>query len=107
MPTGMYKDTTADIAVSLAKYEKENGELPGLTNAVWREVLIKQIISSLRRIAYVHAIRDRDSSASRLNPHDAAFDPLKGASFLMKRGEVDEAVWSTFVGTHFGKHKDD
>jgi hypothetical protein len=42
-----------------------------------------------------------------LDPHHAAFDPLKGASLLMRRGEPDEAVWLTFVATHFGKHKDD
>jgi alpha-glutamyl/putrescinyl thymine pyrophosphorylase-like protein len=107
MLAGMHKGLADEIAASFAKYEKENGGLPGLKKSAWRETLIKQIISSLRRIAYVHAIRDREVSASRLDPHQAAFDPLKGASFLMRRGELDEAVWLTFVATHFGKHKDD
>lgn len=107
MPAGMHKSDTDDIAASLAKYEQENGPLSGLKSPVWRETLIKQIVSSLRRIAYVHAIRDRSVSTSRLDPHLAAFDPLKGASLLARRGESDEAVWLTFVATHFGKHKDD
>ncbi|WP_347951956.1 hypothetical protein [Bradyrhizobium sp. SSUT77] len=107
MPAGMHKSDTDDIAASLARYEQENGQLPGLKSPVWRDTLIKQIVSSLRRIAYVHAIRDRGVSTSRLDPHQAAFDPLKGASLLVRRGETDEAVWLTFVATHFGKHKDD
>jgi hypothetical protein len=107
MVAGIHKGRAEQLSASFARYEKEHGGLPGLKNSAWRETLIKQIISSLRRIAYVHAIRDRDVSASRLNPHQVVFDPLKGASFLMKRGEHDEAVWLTFVATHFGKHKDD
>ncbi|QOG19249.1 hypothetical protein [Bradyrhizobium sp. SEMIA] len=107
MTAGMHKSETDRIAASLTKYENENGHLPGLVDPVWRETLVRQIISSLRRIAYVHLIRDRDVSARRLDPHHAAFDPLKGASLLMRRGEADEAVWLTFVGTQFGKHKDD
>ncbi|MFZ5716742.1 MAG: hypothetical protein ACOY3N_28285 [Bradyrhizobium sp.] len=107
MPAGMHKSDTDRIAASLTKYEKENGRLPGLVNPAWRDTLVRQIISSLRRIAYVHLIRDRKVSAHRLDPHHASFDPLKGASLLMRRGEADEAVWLTFVATHFGKHKDD
>ncbi len=107
MPIGIHKDRASEIAASITRYEENNGVLKGLISPVWRDTLIQQIISSLRRISYVHTIRDRDVSASRLDPHDPSFDPLRGASLLNRRGELDEAVWLTFIATHFGKHKDD
>jgi hypothetical protein len=107
MPAGIHKDRADEIAASLIIYEKEKGNLIGLQNRAWRDTLIRQMISSLRRVAYVHAIRDRSVSVSRLDPHHPLFDPLRGASFRNKRGQVDEAVWLAFIATHFGKHKTD
>lgn len=64
-------------------------------------------MSSLRRIEYVRVIRRRHISEDRCNPHNGAFDPLKAAALLGRRGERDEAVWMAFIATQFGRHQDD
>ncbi|MDF2117650.1 hypothetical protein PY365_18885 [Roseiarcaceae bacterium H3SJ34-1] len=81
--------------------------LPGLVDPQWRATFVAQIISSLRRIEYVQQIARRDISADRCDPHQNAFDPIKGAALRARQGALDEAVWMTFIGTQFGKHIDD
>jgi hypothetical protein len=89
----------------LAAYEAEHGPLPGIEFEAARRTLVRQMVSSLRRIEYVRGFRNRPvMSPDRIDPRSSLFDPLRGAFYLERKGLRDEAVWLAFVGTHFGKH---
>jgi hypothetical protein len=108
MSTRFHKDRHAEIRNGLARYEHDHGALPGITQDDARMTLVDQMISSLRRVEYVHHFRYRPTmSPDRIDPHSSLFDPLRGAFFLEQKGKRDEAVWQAFVGTHFGKHTAD
>ena len=72
-----------------------------------RQVLVEQIIESLRRIEFAHFIRDSKIDFDRANPTSAIFDPIRAAVFRMRNGEFDEAFWLIFLSVHFGKHSKD
>lgn len=108
MPQGTHRDRRAALLQGLSEYEAEFGPLPGIIELAARQTLVEQMVSSLRRIEYVRGFRNRPAmSPERIDPHSHLFDPLKGAFYLDQKGGRDEAVWMTFVGTHFGKHADD
>ena len=79
-------------------------DLPGVFDSNRREVLIEQLVESLRRIKYVSVIRDRPISPRRANPSDSIFDPLKASLLFQRREMIDEAFWMVFLFVHFGKH---
>jgi Alpha-glutamyl/putrescinyl thymine pyrophosphorylase clade 3 len=81
-------------------------ELPGIANPIAEEVLIGQLIDSVRRVKYVStvALRQRALSPMRADPSSPLFDPLKGAMVNIAKGEVDEACWLVFLFVHFGRH---
>ena len=92
-------------ANALSQFEAQNIQLPGIANPQHREVFIKQIIDSDRRIEYVSLIASRGICAQRADPHNAAlFDPLRAALLHKSQGNIDEACWLIFLLTHFGKH---
>lgn len=92
-------------ANALSQFEAQNIQLPGIANPQHREVFIKQIIDSVRRIEYVSQIASRGICAQRADPHNAAlFDPLRAALLHKSQGNIDEACWLIFLLTHFGKH---
>lgn len=107
MPLRHHADRTSDILAALAAYETDNGQLPGLTTAARRSTWVAQMISSLRRIEFIRLLNTQNIDPSRLDPSHVLFDPLKGAALLGRKGQLDEAVWLTFVATHFGKHVTD
>lgn len=104
MRSPSHRDRAQDIRNRLERYERERGPILGITRPVRRDVLVLQIISSLRRIEYIHQSRSRHISSDRCNPLHVLFDPLKAAALLGAKGDLDEAVWMVFVATHFGKH---
>ncbi|RUU61609.1 hypothetical protein [Mesorhizobium sp. M2C.T.Ca.TU.002.02.1.1] len=104
IPRGAHKDRPNDLLERLAQYEADLGPLPGVVDPAWRKTLIYQMVSSLRRIEYINALHLRPIAADRIDPYLADFDPLRGAIFLLRKGELEEAVWMTFIATHFGKH---
>ncbi|WP_172724547.1 hypothetical protein [Neorhizobium tomejilense] len=107
MPIRSHSDRAKELSQAIDDFEQENGLLPGLSTAQRRATWIAQIISSLRRIDYVRGLLQRPIEPSRCDPHDILFDPIKAAAYLGKQGQRDEAVWMTFVATHFGKHLTD
>lgn len=106
-PRGMHKDRAGDLLKRLARYEADHGALKGLADPAWRKTLADQMVSSLRRIEYINTLHVRPQAPDRIDPFSPAFDPLKGAIVLLRRGKIEEAVWMTFVATHFGKHARD
>jgi hypothetical protein len=81
--------------------------LPGIATDVALSVLVDQMIDSLRRVDYVHHIRDAKHHERRKDPHDVLFDPLKAAALYQRQGNIEEANWLVFLATHFGKHSAD
>ena len=104
MNKGFFRDQEKAVDQALSDFERLHGLLPGLSKSTWRKTLILQIISSVRRIEFVRQLQFKAISPARLDPSSSLFDPLKGAALLGRKGDLDEAVWLTFVGTHFGKH---
>jgi hypothetical protein len=88
----------------LVKFDSEVENLSGIKSEIARTVLVEQIIESLRRIEFVHFVRDGKTDPRRADPSSALFDPLRAAALKIRKGEVDEAVWLVFLSTHFGKH---
>ena len=78
--------------------------LPGITSAVERDVFVKQMIDSIRRVDYVRNLAIMQISPKRADPASALFDPLKAAAISKRDGQIDEAFWLVFIATHFGKH---
>lgn len=78
--------------------------LPGIHHLGAREVYIGQLIDSMRRIKFVHALLERDIHPSRADGLSEMFDPLKAAVLRKREGNVDEACWLVFLFVHFGKH---
>ncbi|WP_170565776.1 hypothetical protein [Ruegeria atlantica] len=102
-----HRDKSNQLLASLANFEVTHGKLPGIVPQAARDTFVAQIISSLRRIDFVRRLSGAGISDRRLDPHDEFFDPIKGAALLLRKGEIDEAIWLTFVGTQFGKHVTD
>jgi hypothetical protein len=92
------------LNASLVKFDSEIEKLLGIRNSAARAVLVEQIVESLRRIEFVHVVRDGEIDPRRADPASHLFDPIRAAAFWMRKGELDEAFWLVFLSTHFGKH---
>lgn len=93
-----------ELLDSLSRYEANHGKLPGIVDGTWRDTLVAQMISSLRRIEYIRTLVGAQLVEERLDPTSDLFDPLRGSVLLSRKGQPDEAIWLAFVATHFGKH---
>jgi hypothetical protein len=66
--------------------------------------LVKQMVSSVRRLDYTNILLKRPLDPVRADPFNELFDPEKAAILHMRAGRVDEAIWLVFLSIHFGKH---
>ena len=101
---GKHKDRSAEILDRISEYESAHNPLIGIKNTTEREVWVKQIISSIRRVEYIHEIQKRDICKERSDPSSPIFDPLRAAILASRSGEYEQAVWLVFFATNFGKH---
>ncbi len=62
-----------------------------------------QLIDSLQRVSYVQTVRARPISASRVDPRNPSFDPIRAAAALSE-GQAEEAFWLVFLSTHCGRN---
>ena len=92
------------LDAGLLTFDEEKRPLLGIHDAMTREVLIEQLLKSIRRVEYVSVIRTRDISRRRADPNDEMFDPLKAAILCQRQGQIDEAFWFVFFFVHFGRH---
>lgn len=95
------------IEDQLIKFAESVMPLPGIESKDTRKVLVEQLIESIRRIEFVHFIRDHPIDPKRADPASEIFDPIRAAVFHMRNGEYDEAFWLVFLFVHFGKHEKD
>lgn len=92
------------LRMKLTHFDSNVRELPGISNPLYRDCLIEQMIDSVKRIKYVWTISNRNISEICTDTLNAAFDPLKAAICFKNKGKIDEAFWMAFLATHFGKH---
>ena len=90
---------------ALLAFNDEVRPLPGIVPFENRVTLVEQFLESIRRVQYVHVIREKVHSTLRADPASNMFDPLKAAALLKAQGNKDEACWLVFLATHFGKHR--
>lgn len=95
------------LVAELQRIDAQVLQLPGIHPPGHLDCLVEQLVESLRRIEFVHWVRDNSHDPRRMDPHSDLFDPLRAAALRLRRGEVDEAYWLTFIATHFGKHARD
>ena len=81
------------------------GNLPGISDPSSCDVLVAQMVESIRRIRYVSVLQRIDISNRRTNPSDELFDPLRAAILSARQGAIEEAFWLVFLFVHFGKHR--
>lgn len=105
--SSIHKDRIDEFVGKIRQIDQLYGPLPGISTAQRRQCWAQQIVSSLRRIAYTDTLLSRGVHPSRCDPHSGAFDPVRGALHFYRHGQLDEAIWLTFILTHFGKHAKD
>lgn len=98
------KPRAAELDAKLRRFDAEFNSIPGIRDATARSVLVAQIIESIRRIEFVHAVRDQQIDPRRVDPSSSLFDPIRAAVLWARSGNADEAFWLVFLATHFGKH---
>ncbi len=92
------------LEAGLLHFDQEIRQLPGIHDPSRREVLLEQMLESIRRIRYVSAISKRKISVRRADPNDELFDPLKATIIYRRLNQIDEAFWMVFLFVHFGKN---
>ena len=93
------------LRIKLLRFADREQPLPGIRDPDALDVLVAQLVESVRRIVFVQRLRERDTSSRRTDPNDEIFDPLRAAVFHQRRGNIDEAFWLVFLFVHFGKHR--
>lgn len=78
-------------------------DLSILNDPAHKDVLIRQLIDSARRVKYATTVKDLNNiTESSASIDSNCFDPIRAAVFHNRQGNVDEAVWLIFLSIHFG-----
>lgn len=101
------KKRAEQLDAALSRFASSVRALPGLKGVKAKATFVRQLIDSLRRVAYAHFIRDEPFDDGRKDPTNSIFDPLRAAVAHMRKGDLDEACWLIFLFVHFGKHPKD
>lgn len=88
----------------LEEYQKSTGFIfDGLDTDDKKDVFLKQLVDSHRRVSFVFEIQKRELSNERINPLSDIYDPLR-AAVLLKKENINEAFWNIFMYVLFGKN---
>jgi len=102
---GRHEGDVYDLLRSqLEGFSESAQELPGINTDERIQVLVKQLIDSIRRVQYVFVIGKRDIGHRRIDPNDSSFDPIMGAVYMKRKGMIDEAFWLAFLSVNYGKN---
>lgn len=94
----------ADLRKGLVACALDHFPLPGVASAAGREVFLRQLIDSIRRVKFVSVVANRPIDPDRSDGLSPLFDPIRAAVLKRKAGEFDEACWLVFLFVHFGRH---
>lgn len=97
----------ARIESDLEKFNDSVTYIAEIQKEESKDVLILQIIDSIRRLEYLRLVSARARSSELYTPGSGSFEPFGGAAALQKAGRIDDAFWLVYLATHFGKHKED
>lgn len=98
------ENTLNEIEDALTRIEEEHFPLPGIEVDAARRSFAMQVVDSVRRVEFVSYVAARPITARRAAPNDEMFDPVRAAILALRRNDVDEACWITFLFVHFGMH---
>jgi len=94
----------AQVRRALEDFSARKLQLVGLRHKGASDALARQIVESLRRDEYIHALRTLKFGSS-IDPSKPNFDPQKAAINALQDDDFEEAAWLTFLLTHFGRHR--
>lgn len=86
-----------EIGTRLTKFQKAN-DLPGLKMEESRARFIEEVWKSQKKFRALSMLKLSNSA----DLYEKEFDPVKTIMKLFKEGHLDEAVWLSFLTTHFG-----
>jgi hypothetical protein len=92
------------LDAGLDTYEATEHQLPGAHNPHQREVFLRQLVDSIRRVQFVGVITRRDINVQRGDGLSPIFDPIRAAVLARDAGDLNEACWLAFLFVHFGRH---
>lgn len=91
----------------IERYRNSKDNLPGIFSEHKRNVLVEQILESIRRTNYVYRLKERPLGGACKNPTSETFNPIKASIEHSRNGEIDEAAWLIFLASHFSCHDKD
>jgi hypothetical protein len=94
----MHMVSRHELGTRLAEFQKAY-ELPGLDAEESRARLVEKLVDSEKKL---RALSMRKFAGS-VDPSGREFHPLKAIVKHFEEGHRDEAVWLTFLTTHFGQ----
>jgi hypothetical protein len=94
----------AQLQAGIATCEAQDFPLPGMADPVRREVFLRQLVDSVRRVRYVSVVAGRPIDPNRAAGMSPLFDPIRAALLKYRAGDLDEACWLAFLFVHFGRH---
>lgn len=94
----------AQLQSGIEACRQEHFVLPGVADLVRREVFLRQLVDSIRRVRYVSVVASRPIGPERAEGLSPLFDPIRAAVLKHQAGDFDEACWLVFLFVHFGRH---
>ncbi|ASP32238.1 hypothetical protein [Labrenzia sp. VG12] len=95
------------LSLDIDSFDRNVTKLRAVNDKKIKDVLVLQLIDSIRRLEYLRLISIRGRSSELYTPGSGSFEPFSGAAAFQKAGRIDDAYWLVYLATHFGKHKDD
>lgn len=92
------------LSAGLENCHRDAFPLPGVQSVIQRDVFLRQLVDSIRRVQFVRVIADRPIDPRRADGLSPMFDPIRAAVLNKQRGHLDEACWLAFLFVHFGRH---
>jgi len=97
------EERAEELEARLIEFHTQATPLHGIAHAENMLAFVAQLIDSLHRVEYVHAIRKRPIAPARADPNSPLFDPIR-AAVLMSKTQPEEAFWLVFLATHCGRN---
>mgnify|MGYP000507103011 CR=1 FL=1 len=95
-----------NIEANLAE-ARHDLQLVGIDEADGRSVFARQLVDSERFMRRLRLYGRQSVCEANADPFGPYFHPLKAAAHFRNAGNIEEAIWITFLAVHFGQHHED